>query len=139
MNFFARLRQSMERFMLGRYGSDSLNQFLIAVWLVAAVLNLIFHSLIFYILELILCFFVFFRMLSKNHVKRQRENAIWYAFSMKWKKKLQHLLVRIRDRKTTSFFHCPHCKAPIRMPRKIGKFNIHCRRCDQNFIKEFKR
>lgn len=139
MNFFSRIGQSISRFMYGRYGNDSLNQFLITLWLVEAVLNLFLHSLILYVIGIILCIVVFYRMLSKNIVKRQRENASWYRFSSKWKGKFRHLTVRIRDRKTTRFFKCPHCNAPIRMPRKIGKFNIRCQRCGKQFVKEFKK
>jgi len=139
MNFFARIRAALSRFMLGRYGTDSLNQFLTLFWLVLAVLNLIFRSVFLSLMELILCFSVFFRMLSKNIIKRQKENADWYRFSTKMKHKIRHLLVRFKERKTTRFFSCPHCKASIRMPRKIGRFQIRCQKCGNTFVKEFKK
>ncbi len=139
MSFFTKLNLAFSRFMYGRYGNDSLNQFLIVVWLIEAVLNLFFGSIILYVLGLILCVVVFYRMLSKNIVKRQKENAEWYRFSQKCRGTFCRLKVRIRDRKTTRFFHCPHCKAPIRMPRKVGKFNIRCRQCGNTFQKEFKK
>ena len=139
MSFFNRINQAFSRFMYGRYGNDSFNQFLIILWLAEALLNLFFHSLILYLFGLILCVVVFYRMFSKNIVKRQKENAAWYLFSTNLKNKGRRLFVRFRDRKTTRFFHCPYCKAPIRMPRRIGKFNIVCRKCGKTFQKEFKR
>lgn len=139
MSFFQRLRDSIARFMYGRYGTDSLNRFLIVTWLIAAIFNGFLHSVLLYLVELVLCFFVFFRMLSRNFVKRQKENATYYRISNRWKAMLRRLSVRIRERKTTRFFNCPYCKAPIRMPRKIGKFNIRCGKCGKTFQKEFKR
>ena len=139
MNFFARLTASLQRFMQGRYGSDSLNQFLIYLWLFEAVLNLFFHSFILAIFGYVLCFLVFYRMLSKNIIKRQKENATYYRYSEKAKHYFNHIYVRFRDRKIARFFHCPYCGAPIRMPRKIGKFDINCPKCKKSFQKEFKK
>lgn len=139
MSFFSKLNQSFSRFMYGRYGNDSFNQFLIIVWLIEAFLNMFLNSLILYLLGFVLCVVVFYRMLSKNIVKRQKENADWYRLSQKWKGSFRRLTVRFRDRKTTRFFRCPYCKAPIRMPKRIGKFNIRCRQCGNTFQKEFKR
>ncbi len=139
MKFFSKLSQSFSRFMYGRYGNDSLNQFLIGLWLFESIINLFFHSLILYTCGLILCAFVFFRMFSKNIVKRRRENAAWYEFSTKVKGSFRLLMVRVRDRKIARFFKCPKCNAPIRMPRKIGKFNIRCSKCGHTFQKEFKK
>jgi len=138
MSYFQKLREKFSRFMYGRYGTDSLNRFLTVLWLFFAILNAVLHSFLLYIFEFILCFFVFFRMLSRNFVKRRKENATYYQLSAKVKGAFRHFAVRIRERKTTRFFHCPHCKAPIRMPRKIGKFNIRCTKCGQTFQKEFK-
>lgn len=138
MSFFQKLRGKFARFMYGRYGTDSLNRFLTVLWLFLAIFNTFFHSFLLYVFEFILCFFVFFRMLSKNFVKRRKENATYYRLSTKAKAALRRITVRIRDRKTTRFFHCPYCKAPIRMPRKVGKFNIRCGKCQKTFQKEFK-
>lgn len=125
--------------MIGRYGVDSLSNALMVLWLLLAIINIFLNSLIVYVLELICCFFIFFRMFSRNTVKRRRENAVWYALSRKATGAFRHVAVRFRERKTTRFFKCPYCKAPIRMPRKIGRFRITCRKCQESFIKEFKK
>ncbi len=135
MRFLFRMREGFSRFMIGRYGTDSLNQFLTVCWLVLAALNLVFHSLVLYLLELFLCFAIFFRMFSKNIVKRRKEANDWYRFCTQ----CRYAVNRFRNRKTTRFFRCPHCSAPLRMPRKIGKFRIRCRKCGKEFVKEFKR
>ena len=139
MGFFSKVVQCFSRFMNGRYGNDALNQFLTILWLFVSFLNLFFHSVVLYFLGVFLGVVVFFRMLSKNIVKRRAENAAWYDFSCKAKSAFQRLKVRLRDRKVARFFKCPRCKAPIRMPKKIGKFNIRCSKCGHIFQKEFKR
>ena len=138
MSFFQKLQEKFSRFMYGRYGTDSLNRFLTVLWLFTAVFNTFLHSFLLHIFEFVLCFFVFFRMLSRNFVKRRKENATYYRISSKVKGAFRHFAVRIRERNTTRFFSCPYCKAPIRMPKKIGKFNIRCGKCGQTFQKEFK-
>lgn len=139
MKFFSKLNESFSRFMYGRYGNDSLNHFLIGVWLGETILNLFFHSIILYLFGAVLCIVVFYRMFSKNMVKRRRENADWYDYSTKIKASFRLLKVRIRDRKVARFFKCPKCKAPIRMPRRVGKFNVRCTKCGNVFQKEFKK
>lgn len=139
MSFFQRLGESLRRFMAGRYGTDLLNRHLIFLWFCLAIANLLFHSLILYLLELLLSFVVFWRMLSRNFVKRQKENAAYYEWTKKVSFFFRHLSVRFRERKTSRFFRCPSCSAPIKMPRKIGKFQIRCQKCGHSFIKEFKK
>ena len=139
MNFFSKLNQKFTQFMYGRYGTDSLNRFLTGVWLIESILNLFFHSIVLYLVGTVLCITVFYRMFSKNMVKRRRENAAWYELTVKTKNQSRHFFVRIRDRKVARFFNCPKCKAPIRMPKKVGKFNIRCAKCGNVFQKEFKR
>ena len=139
MRFFARLRNWFALMMQGRYGTDSLNQALTYAWVALACVNLIFHSFGIYLVEMALCFWVLFRTFSRNPVKRRRENARWYEISTQWKNRFRHISVRFSQRKTTRFFRCPHCKAPMRMPRKIGRFQIRCTKCNGEFYKEFKR
>lgn len=139
MSFISKISEFFSRVMYGRYGNDSLNHFLIFLWLIDTVLNLIFRSLVLYAFCVVLCVIVLFRMFSKNIVKRRRENAAWYEFTKKCQSNFRLLAVRIRDRKVARFFKCPKCKAPIRMPRRVGKFNVRCRKCGYTFQKEFKK
>ena len=139
MSFISRFISAVRRFMIGRYGTDTLNRHLIVLWCVLAVLNIFFSSLVLYFLELFVSFYALFRALSRNIVKRQRENAAYYRLSSRFMKGFSHVFVRFRDRKTTRFFRCPKCSAPIKMPRKVGRFRIRCQRCGESFVKEFKK
>lgn len=139
MSFFSRLRAAVDRFMIGRYGYDAFGKSLLLFWFASAAINLLFHSFLLSLAGFVFGIVFFYRFLSKNHVKRRKENADWYQFSQKAKGWYQHISVRIRERKISRFFRCPYCKAPIRMPRKIGKFNVRCPKCKSEFQKEFKR
>lgn len=139
MSFFSKINQWFSRLMYGRYGTDGLNRFLIGLWMMEAIVNCFIHSLFLYLIGTVLCIVVLFRMFSKNVVRRRMENAAWYEFSKKISAKFRLLSVRIRDRKVANFFKCPRCKAPIRMPKRIGKFNVRCQKCGHTFQKEFKK
>ena len=44
MTFFSRIKEGMDRFMSGRYGTDALNRGLLLVWLVFLVFGFIFPT-----------------------------------------------------------------------------------------------
>ena len=67
------------RFMSGRYGGDNLNKALFWFYFILLVLNLFLRSRIVMVLELVVIFLYFFRMLSRNIAKRQSEN---YKYSV---------------------------------------------------------
>ena len=138
MNVFLRLKQRFDRFMLGRNGHDYLNRCLIWLWLIEAIINLFLRSFVLSLLGTVFCLIIFYRMFSKNLVKRRRENAAWYTFSQKATEEIKRLRVRIRDRKLYHFFRCPNCKAPIRMPKVSGVYNVRCQKCGSTFKKAFK-
>ena len=139
MNLISRIRNWFDKLMTGRYGNDSFNRFLIAVWVVLLVIGFFVRSPWWYLPEFVLCFVIFFRMLSRNVVRRRLENTAYYHFTQRISKRFRHVFVRIRDRKTSRFFRCPQCRAEIRMPRKVGKFRIHCPKCGNSFVKEFRK
>ena len=79
---FQRFRNTVARFMMGRYGMDTFNKFLFVCYIVLAVATMIVGRvagglayLILYLLETALVFYLFFRMLSRNINARSRENA----------------------------------------------------------------
>lgn len=138
MNFIRTVRERINRFMIGRYGTDSLNRGLLILWVVFLVVAVISGSVWLYIPQLILCFIIFFRMLSRNIVRRQRENHAYYGLMRKIGASWRRTMVRIRDRKTANFFRCPRCKADIRMPKQTGSFKIRCPKCGEEFTKTFR-
>ena len=65
----------MAIFFQGRYGIDELYKFLFLVFWIVAILSLFIRNPIIYLLEILICFFMLYRALSRNIYKRQNENA----------------------------------------------------------------
>ena len=72
------MREKLQRFMMGRYGNDGLNRFLMIVALVCLVISL-FGPSFFYMLGLIIMGYAYFRMFSRQTYKRALENQKFYA------------------------------------------------------------
>ena len=120
--------------MMGRYGNDGLNRFLMIVALVCLVISLFGPSL-FYMLGLIIMGYAYFRMFSRNVQKRYQENCTYYRYVNKVKDFFKRQKSYMQQRKTYHIYKCPQCKQKIRIPRGKGKVAIRCRRCGTEFIK----
>ncbi len=124
--------------MYGRYGTDTLNKFYLGLY-VAIVLGFTVGSwfiqdpkissliyLIYTVISFSLIVLIFFRMFSRNLVKRRRENEVFCGFF-----KLRRN--RFRDRKTHIYRKCPSCHAVLRLPKAKGKHTVICPRCKNRF------
>ena len=69
------IRRSLSRFMVGRYGGDQLNLFLIALYLILYVVFVLTRLLVFELLGTVLLIVSLFRSLSRNLERRRAENA----------------------------------------------------------------
>lgn len=121
---FQRMRDSLQRFMLGRYGIDELNIFLLGLGMVLCLTGSFARHTLIYFLAYVPLLLSVFRMFSRNIERRRAENA--------W---LQRLLRRLRDR-SHRYFHCPNCRQTVRVPKGKGKISIRCPKCGQNFVKK---
>lgn len=129
-----RLKQSMQRFMYGRYGSDQLNIALLLTALVLSLLSsvlslffrdsaLVIHSVLTLLIYALLGVFIF-RALSRNTYRRQRENQRFKYFKL-----------RLTDR-NNRYFRCPECHQTMRVPRDRGKVSIRCPKCGEKFTRK---
>ena len=123
--------------MYGRYGSDQLNMAILIAAVLLSLINSIltvflrssqvYSTIIAPILSVAvygLLIYSFFRMLSRNIYKRQRENS---RFTQLW--------TRIKDR-NNRYFRCPNCKQTVRVPRGRGKICIRCPKCGEKFTRK---
>ena len=106
--------------MQGRYGTDSLNNFLLAIYFGLFLVNLFIPTLIVSFLETVLIVWMFFRILSRNIYKRRRENE---KFLNLMKKPKAYFALT----KSTA------CKSTLRLPRRKGKHTAVCPRCERRF------
>lgn len=117
------------RFFYGRNGIDPLNVALIVVSMVLTLMSSIFNLVVLSILSWLLLILAFFRMMSKNLVKRREENSKFIAFWSGIKKKLGFNKARFNDRKTHRHFKCKGCGSELRVPKGKGVIIITCPVC----------
>ena len=131
------MRQKLMHFMIGRNGNDDLNRFLLGLDIVFILLAVIFRNAvarIFSSLAIILLVWIYYRMFSKDLMRRNTENAkylrtreqVFGYFRLRKEQWVQ--------RKEYKFFVCPACKATLRVPRGRGKIKIVCKKCGNSFM-----
>jgi len=119
---FRKLADGFRRFFYGRYGTDQLGTFLLAVGLVLLLLGSLWLPLLILPSYLVLIYYLF-RCYSKNIPARRRENA-----------RFLRLTAPIRDRQHR-YFRCPTCRQSVRVPRGKGRITITCPKCRARFEK----
>ena len=128
--------------MQGRRGMDQLNHFLIRAALVMLLGAFLFRRLtILYILTyyggLLILFYGYFRMLSRNIYKREIENNKFLSWRYKrdQKKGYQQQYQNV-DFERFVYFQCPSCGQKMRAPRKKGRIRVQCHNCGNSFEKK---
>ena len=122
-----KFRQWLQKFMMGRYGSDRLNMVILGVGVAMALISLFLPApanLVLTIIYYDLTIWAIFRCFSRDTYKRFEEN-----------RKFMSLVDRIKDREH-KHFNCPRCRQPVRVPRGKGKIAITCPRCKERFIRK---
>lgn len=135
------MKEKLQRFFQGRYGSDGFSRFLSIASLVLILISLFTAkvwggrlSSLLWLMGLALLIYGFIRMLSKNIYKRQAENRKYYEVSGKVKNWFAGVKQRLKDLKGYKYFHCPACKATLRVPRHKGQVKITCKKCGETFM-----
>lgn len=131
------MRDRFSQFMVGRHGNDQLNLFLLAVDAVLLILGAVFGGRaagrVLMVLAFALLAVIYFRMFSRNTVRRQDENSKYLRARYRVLGKYRCIRERWVQRKDYKFFTCPSCKATLRVPRGQGSINIVCRKCGNSF------
>ena len=129
------MREKLQQFMVGRYGTDQLSRFLLILAIIFMVVSILFHGSICNIIAILLIIFCYYRILSKNHRQRYSENMAYLKYSQKatgfFRTKKQYLM----QLKNYHIYKCPSCRQKIRIPRGKGKISITCPKCRTEFIK----
>lgn len=120
-----RIKQALGRFMMGRYGTDKLNMWILGTALILCLISVFIPfppvNWALTVCSYGLMIWAIFRIFSRNTYKRYRENR---RFLM--------CLDRIKDREHR-YFDCPKCRQPVRVPRGKGKIMITCPKCKEKF------
>lgn len=124
----------IRNFLSGRYGNDQLNIFLFILGCVLTFILSLFKTPYISLISYIPYGFAIFRMLSKNFVKRQQENAKFLTLSEPWRKFIKEKFRQFQD-KSHRYFRCPKCNRTLRVPKGKGKIKISCPHCNKEFVK----
>ena len=126
------IRNAIQRFMYGRYGNDTLNLFLMGLYLLLYLVFLFTGLEPLYFISFALLFITLFRLLSRNMERRRMENARFLRAAgpvISWFR----LRRNMRRDKEHVYFKCPSCGQRLRVPRGRGKITVTCRSCGASF------
>ena len=130
------MREKFRRFMIGRYGTDGLNQFLSILSLVLILLALLTKNSFLTLLGIIPLVLCYYRSLSRNISKRTEENYQFYSIKDRISNKFKGLQDQWANRKLYHYYRCPQCRQKLRVPRGRGRIQISCPRCGTQFIRK---
>ena len=123
-----KIKSGLQRFMLGRYGTDKLNTYILGAGVIACVIAMFvdhaWTDLVLSLFSYVLLFWALGRSFSRNTYKRYEEN-----------RKFLRLLERLKDR-DHRYFTCPKCRQSVRVPKGKGKISITCPKCKEKFVKK---
>lgn len=133
------MRKRIAQFMQGRYGVDHYSQFMVMVAMILMLAQIFVRSqiadLFLNVIAVVLLFYTYFRIFSRNHYKRYAENERFLQFRNHVKTFWNRKVSRFQQRKTHRIFKCPNCRQKIRVPKGKGKIAITCPKCGTEFIK----
>ena len=140
-------RNWMARYMIGRYGNDELNRFLLILSAILIVIGIFVPRHILNVLVVICLILVYCRMFSRNIAKRQQENMKYLELKAKitgGRGRSGGAAARA-NRAGSGFgkkqkpapgkrmFICPHCKGSLQVPVGAGRIRIKCPHCGSEF------
>ncbi len=127
-NMGMKMRMATQRFMMGRYGTDKLNNMILGAGVVVCLMSMLIPFAPVKLALTVLSYFcmgwAMFRILSRNTYKRYQEN-----------RKYLMILQRLKDREHR-YYDCPRCHQQVRVPRGKGKIAISCPKCREKFIRK---
>ena len=130
------MRERLARFMAGRNGVDQLNNFLLALDVLLAVLASVIGGTVgrvLYALVMGLLVVIYLRLFSRNRLRRAQENGKYLQLKQRFLGRFRLLKERWVQRRDYKFFTCPACRTTLRVPKGRGKIRIVCRKCGNSF------
>ncbi len=124
-------RYKLAQFFYGRNGMDHLGYATMVLSLLLSFADSLTHVIWFSVLSLVIMLILIYRMLSKDLVRRRKENEAFLRIFNPVKASVLKQFRRLKDIKTHRYRTCPHCKVTLRLPIKRGKNTVVCPRCKQ--------
>ncbi|WP_303869763.1 hypothetical protein [Acetobacterium wieringae] len=126
-------KNTLIRFMSGRYGIDQLYYAGLLVALGLMMVNLMVNSTILMILSNALILLMVLRGFSRKISRRRSENEQFLKLWNPVKKEGRIFLRRIKEVRVHRYRKCPHCRKMLKLPIKRGKHMVKCPACNESF------
>lgn len=147
-------RYRLFQFMQGRYGMDQLGKFLLIASMIVILLSNFRHLRILYLPGILMLAYAYFRVMSRNHFKRQQENQKYLGLRQRFSRRksaaqngFQGGFGRASRQHTDwsraggtnenlqyNFYRCRSCGQTVRVPKGKGTLKITCPSCGNSFI-----
>ena len=101
------MKEKIRQFMIGRYGTDGLNQFLSIASLVLILVYILTRLPLLLYVGVVLLGFCYYRMFSRNISKRTEENYKYYAVKDRIRNKFSGLKDQWDNRRLYHYYRCP--------------------------------
>ncbi len=127
----------LKSFMAGRNGIDKLTYGLLTIYCVICAVKVFLRAfyipyIVVSVLQYAFLGYIVYRIMSKNHQKRYRENEKFERFLTAWKPYFERLKLRLQFIKTHRFRTCKYCGEFLRFKKVRGAKNIKCPRCQKD-------
>lgn len=133
------MRERFHQFMQGRYGTDQFSGFMawtaLILWVIAKVTKYFILEKVCLFTAIAMVLYFNYRILSRNHAKRYRENERFLIMTGRVRRYMQKWQHQIQMRRDHRIFQCPSCSQKIRVPKGKGKIAITCPQCRTEFIR----
>lgn len=142
-------KTKLYQFMQGRYGVDDFGKFLLFTGLILFFASSFLRNRVAYFMGLLILVYAYFRIVSKNHGKRYKENqkfmSIKSRFSgpgadgsrgsvRKWQESVKNSPAQDEDdTKYYNYYRCRNCGQVVRVPKGKGTVKITCPQCGNSF------
>lgn len=126
----------LQKFMMGRYGTDELSTGLLILSLILSFALRRFNGTIFQTIQTIVLILPLYRILSKDINRRYQENLKFLKIWNPIKRKINNIIRRIKDFKDYRYFKCTNCKQTLRIPKGKGRVSVTCPKCKIVVIKK---
>ena len=105
------MKEKIRQFMIGRYGTDGLNQFLNIASLVLILVYILTRLPLLLYVGVVLLGLCYYRMFSRNISKRTEENYKYYAVKDRIRNQFSGLKDQWDNRRLYHYYRCPQCRS----------------------------
>lgn len=120
--------------MVGRYGQDELGKFILPLTLILLVINLFVKTSALSAVALMLIFYSYYRIFSRDTSARYAENKKFLDTIEPLRRKFFTSKNKYENRKVYKYIKCPSCKLEMKVPKGKGKIKVTCKSCGNKFI-----